>query len=270
MASSDGATAEVHLQGAHVTSWRPAPGDHERLFLSTRSELREGVAIRGGIPVIFPQFAAEGPLPKHGFARTLPWNLVASQREPDGSAVAAFTLIDSAITRAIWPAAFLATLTVRMSGPRLSVELSIDNTGAKPFTFTAALHTYLRVGDVAATELIGLRGTRYRESGAPGALKTDEDESIRVAGEIDCVYVDAPHRLMLREPLRELAIESAGFRDVVVWNPGAARAAEIKDMEPNGERRMLCVEAGAVQVPVVLDANRRWSGSQTLIEQPHA
>ena len=60
--SRDGALAEVYLHGAHVTSWRPAGTREERLFLSERSEFRGGAAIRGGIPVIFPQFAAEGPL----------------------------------------------------------------------------------------------------------------------------------------------------------------------------------------------------------------
>ena len=264
--SSDGATAAVYLQGAQVSSWCPAPDGHDRLFLSTRTEFRDGVAIRGGIPVIFPQFAAEGPLPKHGFARTLAWNVAPSRREPDGSAVASFTLCDSAVTRAIWPNSFLARLSVRLGGSRLGVELSIQNTSAETFAFTAALHTYLRVRDVRDAELIGLQGTRYRVSGAPGALTADENESIRVVGEIDRVYVDAPQRLVLREPTRALAIETAGFRDVVVWNPGAVRAADITDMAPGGERRMLCVEAGVVQVPVSLGAGQRWTGTQTLIE----
>ena len=65
----------VYLHGAHVTSWKPARDHDERLFLSERSEFRAGTAIRGGIPVIFPQFAAEGPLPRHGFARTSEWTL---------------------------------------------------------------------------------------------------------------------------------------------------------------------------------------------------
>jgi glucose-6-phosphate 1-epimerase len=114
-----------------------------------------------------------------------------------------------------------------------------------------------------------LRGMRYRVSGAQGGLKTDEGESIRVVGEIDRVYVDAPPRLTLREPTGALVIEMAGFRDVVVWNPGPVRAVEIKDLEPDGYRRMLCVEAASVQVPIALDAGRSWSGSQSLIEQSY-
>ena len=267
--SADGASAEVHLHGAHVTSWRPAPIGDERLFLSARSAFHGSAAIRGGIPVIFPQFAAEGPLPKHGFARTSEWALAEESKEPDGSARASFTLSPSPRTQAIWPASFLATLTVRVHGSTLRVELDVRNTGAETVTFTAALHTYLRVYDVRQTELVGLRGTRYRESAAPGVFTLDDDDVLRIVGEVDRVYVDAPRRLVMREPDRELAIEAAGFRDVVVWNPGSARAAELKDMEPQGELRMLCVEAAAVQEPIRLHADGRWSGSQTLIELPH-
>jgi glucose-6-phosphate 1-epimerase len=264
--SSDGASAEVYLHGAHVTSWRPAPSGDERLFLSARSAFRGSAAIRGGIPVIFPQFAAEGPLPKHGFARTSVWTLAEQKIEQYGSAVATLTLASSAATQAIWPASFLATLTVRLHGPVLAVQLGIVNTGSEPFHFTAALHTYLRVHDVRHATLVGLRGTRYRESAAPGVFKVDDEESLRIVGEVDRVYVEAPRRLVMREPDRELAIEAAGFPDVVIWNPGAARAGELKDMEPEGELRMLCVEAAAVQSPVRLHGGDQWVGSQTLIE----
>jgi glucose-6-phosphate 1-epimerase len=262
--SADGATAEVNLNGAHVTSWRPAPGTEERLFLSAISAFHDGVAIRGGIPVIFPQFAAEGPLPRHGFARTSRWTSVNVEEDSDGRAVAMFSLTDSPATRAIWPASFLATLSVRVGGAELCVTLSVENRGTDPFSFTAALHTYLRVADVLATTLVGLHGGRYRESGNPHDVQFDQHESLRIDAELDRVYINAPSRLVLREPERELMIEADAFPDVVVWNPGAERAADMKDMEPGGERRMLCVEAAAVQTPVLLNAGRRWIGSQTL------
>src|ERR1035437_10592591 len=69
---ASGSRAEVYLHGAHVTSCVPA-GGHEMLFLSERAEFEHGKAIRGGIPVVFPQFADSGPLPKHGWLRTSTW-----------------------------------------------------------------------------------------------------------------------------------------------------------------------------------------------------
>ena len=263
--ATDGATAEVCLDGAHVTSWRPVPGNEERLFLSARSSFEEGVAIRGGIPVIFPQFAAEGPLPRHGFARTSRWTLNAPQGTDTGDASASFVLTDSPATRAIWPAPFRATLTVRVGGRELATTLTVNNTGNAPFHFTAALHTYLAVRDVREAWIVGLHGGRYRESSAPGVFNLDDQNAIRIDGEIDRVYVGAPSRLTLREPRRTLALETTNFPDAVVWNPGAEKAALLEDMEPGGERRMLCIEAATVQSPVLLHAGRRWSATQTLI-----
>src|SRR5438270_10896601 len=77
--ANDGARVEVYTHGAHLTSWKPASGE-ERLFLSSRSSFTPDSAIRGGVPVIFPQFSAMGPLPKHGFARVSEWELVRAGR----------------------------------------------------------------------------------------------------------------------------------------------------------------------------------------------
>jgi len=262
--ASDGAAADVYLHGAHVTSWRPAPDDEERLFLSARSEFRPGAAIRGGIPVIFPQFAAEGPLPRHGFARTANWRLESTDVTDGGDAVATLALSDTPETHAIWSAEFNATLVVRVGGPRLIVALAVENVGAAPFSFTCALHTYLRVRDIGHVEIVGLRGTRYRDLDDSATLRTDDAASLRIGGALDRVYVDAPRALVLREPQRSLGIEMRDFPDVVLWNPGGARASALPDMEPDGHRAMLCVEAAAVQAPVTLATGGRWHGTQTL------
>jgi glucose-6-phosphate 1-epimerase len=258
----DGARAEVYEYGAHVTSWSPAPGDDERLFLSARSDLSGGSAIRGGIPVIFPQFAAEGPLPRHGFARTSMWTLD-DQRLDQGDAIAVFSLTDSDASRAIWPVGFRARLSVRVGGDRLVTSFEVENTHTDAISFTCALHTYLRVGDISQTQVVGLHGARYRVSSAPQQLIVDTDEIIHIGGEIDRVYVDAPPHVILREPARELEIEATGFRDLVLWNPGA-KAASLPDMEPSGERRMVCIEAAAVQKPIVINPEDRFIGTQTL------
>ena len=174
--SRDGAIAEAYALGAHVTSWRPAPGDDERLFLSDRAEFRDGTAIRGGIPVIFPQFAEEGPLPRHGFARTSMWTFASAQEEMDGAVVVSFQLHDTPATRAIWPISFRATLSLRLGGARLTVKLSVENTDGKPFDFTAALHSYLRVDDASRAQVLGLQNGRYRTS--PDEFLFDEDNAI--------------------------------------------------------------------------------------------
>jgi glucose-6-phosphate 1-epimerase len=268
-----GASAQVHRFGAHVTSWMPAPGDEERLFLSSLSDMSGKSAIRGGIPVIFPQFSTEGPLPRHGFARTSVWAVKAvvpgevEEPAPDAPHEVTLYLDSDDATRAIWHADFRAELTVSVTGDQLSVTLSIQNTGNADISFTCALHTYVRVNDTANAVLSGLHGAPYRVSSARDALIFDDQESIAFTGEIDRVYVGAPKRVILREPTREVVIDATEFPDIVVWNPGQ-RAAALADMEPGGERRMVCVEAGAVQQPIVLAPERTFKGTQVLTVIP--
>jgi glucose-6-phosphate 1-epimerase len=256
--ADDGARAQIHSQGAHLVSWRSA-GGAEPLFLSSSSGYAPGVAIRGGVPVIFPQFAAEGPLPKHGFARTLEWTLVDRQ-----AASARWQLESSAATLAIWPRAFRCELAVAIGGPRLQIELAVSNTGDAPMGFTAALHTYLRVADIADVRVLGLQGLRYRDSTQGGAEFIERADSLAIEGEVDRIYFDTPSPLQMLEPASRLLIGQQGFSDTVIWNPGPDKGAALADLEADGYRRMLCVEAAVIGRPVQLAPGERWQGSQTL------
>lgn len=259
LSTPDGASAAIHPQGAQVTCWNPA-GGHEQLFLSPRAVFEQGTPIRGGVPVIFPQFASEGPLPKHGFARTAQWQL--REQGPDH---VAFEWGDNASTRALWPHAFAARLGISISGAALTVTLDITNTGSSPFHFTAALHTYLAVQDIAAVQVLGLQGLHYRDTAQGGHMARETAAALRIAGEVDRNYFATPPSLLLQDGARTLRIEQAGFVDTVVWNPGAATSASFKDLSANDYRRFLCIEAATIAKPVALAAGASWSGSQRLI-----
>lgn len=57
LAAPDGsATASVYLHGATLASW--SVGGRELLFVSPRAAFSPPKAIRGGVPVCFPQFGA--------------------------------------------------------------------------------------------------------------------------------------------------------------------------------------------------------------------
>ncbi|MGC3980277.1 MAG: D-hexose-6-phosphate mutarotase [Steroidobacteraceae bacterium] len=253
-----GASVEVHDYGAHVTSWRTADGV-ERLFLSQRAEFGAGKAIRGGVPIIFPQFAGLGPLPKHGFARTKSWQRVSSNADS-----VLFTLQDDAATRANWPHAFTAEYLIQLGDNRLQMTLCIRNTGVQAFTFTAALHTYLRVTDIDRVSVTGLVGLRYSDSAAGGAMALENSSAVRIAGEVDRIYFDALEPIVVHESGRTLECSARGFTDAVIWNPGAVKAAALADLEPEGYRHMLCVEAAIIGTPVSLLPGESWSGAQQL------
>jgi glucose-6-phosphate 1-epimerase len=265
LAAADGARAEIYLHGAHVTSWLPAGASEDRLFLSRRSRFARGAAIRGGIPVCFPQFATQGPLPSHGFARVMAWDLVRAEVQEDGSARAVLRLANSAATWLIWPHAFALGLEIRLSGSSFEVGLTVRNAGSSRFEFTAALHTYLHVADIATTTVHGLQGALYYDKVRRVDDCRETAPDVRIDGPVDRVYRVAPQDLEVREQDHSVAIRATGFPDTVVWNPGAEGAMTLADLEPGEEQRMLCVEAAAATTPVVLEAGATWRGAQALI-----
>jgi D-hexose-6-phosphate mutarotase len=101
LALPQGDTLRVTLHGAQVLSW--ISGGQERLYFSPQSTMDGQAAMRGGVPVCFPQFNQRGPqaerLPKHGFARHLTWQADAPVLSAD-SAQLCLHLQDNARTRA--------------------------------------------------------------------------------------------------------------------------------------------------------------------------
>ncbi len=268
--AGDGSEAVILLHGAHLVSWKTA-GGVERLYLSDRAVYAPGQAVRGGVPVVFPQFAAMGPLAKHGFARALPWTLKSVDATPT-DALVLLQLRSGDATRAAWPFEFALELSLRVSAQRLDMELEAANTGDKPWAFTAALHTYLSVPDIAAVRLHGLSRLRYRDS-VTGKEQVDPTQSLQVDDELDRIYYDAARPLVLQSgggPKDAVAISQTGFTDVVVWNPGPANAAKLADMPDDGWKRMLCVEAALVGEARTLQPGEEWWGRQSIDCAAHA
>lgn len=263
----DGARAEIHAHGAQLTSWYPAGEGRDRLYLSPRADFRAGAAIRGGVPVIFPQFAAEGPLPRHGFARGARWAPVEAR---DGDARAVLCLDPTLATHPLWPHDYDAELSIELQARSLAIRLTVRNSGTGTFAFTAALHSYFAVDDIAGAAVYGLQCLRYRDSAGGGRIAEERAPALRLDGEIDRIYFDVPPTLELREPQRRLRIRGTGFRDCVVWNPGEIKAATLADLEPGGFRRFVCIEAAAIGTPIRLEPGAAWEGAQMLETVPEA
>lgn len=255
-----GARVDIDAHGAQVLSWRDASG-RERLFLSPNAIFAPGQPIRGGVPVVFPQFAARGALPKHGFARVVPWTIGDRARLADGRAALRFHLRSDDATRAIWPHDFEATLDVSLGVDSLSLRLGIRNPGDRSFAFTAALHSYLSV-DLADATLHGLAGRPFEDAAGQGDWRVQSDTPVRFDGELDRVYPEVSDELALESGGDRLRIRAEGFRDVVVWNPGARLSAGLVDLGVDQHLHFVCVEAAAVLKPVVLAPGQAWWGSQ--------
>ena len=256
--------AFVAAQGAQVLSWQAADGI-ERLYLSpstgglTRGG-REPAPIRGGVPICFPQFSDRGSMVKHGFARNLPWR-------PGDRTTASLTMMlqDGDATRQHWPHAFTTQLEVRLESGALEMSLKVANTGSTPFSFTAALHTYLRVEDVRRIHLLGLDNVYYQDATENCLVKTQEQQKLSIPGEVDRVYMHTPGPVRMVEQERTLlTISQQGFFDTVVWNPGPDRARMLPDFPDNDWLHMLCVEAACASAAVTIEPGETWEGSQRL------
>lgn len=250
----------VAHHGAHVLSW--VAGGRERLYLSSKSIMDGQAAIRGGIPVCFPQFNMRGDLPKHGFARNLSW-AVHEPKLDAGQAHMALSLHDSAATRQWWDQAFEARLLIELTPGALQIELAVRNTDTTPLEFTGALHSYFAVSDVAQARLLGLGG-RAEWDAVTDRHGTAAPE-LRFAGEFDRVYSAAPQGYELLDGSHSLSIEQdMDWAHTVVWNPGADKCASLKDMPADGWQYMLCVEAAQVYEPIVVPPGDFWQGAQRL------
>ena len=262
----DRAQATITLFGAHLVSWKSADGK-QQLFCSARSALDGSRAIRGGVPVIFPQFAQRGDGMRHGFARVSNWRLADSGID-DGWAFAAFTLTHEDLAPAIgaaWAHEFCLRLRVAVCAHELQLSLDVHNTGAAEFSFASALHSYFLVEQLNRASVGGLQDLRYSDSTTqldmPG---TQSQKELAFSGKLDRIYHEIPGALTLNTGAHTLHLEQAGFTDAVVWNPGALDAAALADMADDEYERFVCIEPALTEARQ-LPAGAIWCGQQRVL-----
>jgi glucose-6-phosphate 1-epimerase len=250
--AADGAEATITLYGAHLVSWKSASGTgaapQERLFMSRLSALDGSRALRGGVPVIFPQFAERGSGMRHGFARVSTWRVLDSG-EQDGAAFAVLGLNRADLApqlAAAWPYAFELALRVSVRDAELAMSLEVRNTGTESFPFAAALHTYHLVEDVEAVRIDGVQA-----------------ETLAITDKLDQVYEGIAGTISFDNGADKLLLQQSGFTDAVVWNPGAADAALLSDMEDEEYRNFVCIEPARLS-PLPLEPGGVWRGEHRI------
>lgn len=231
-------TAEIYQHGAHVTSFCRR-GESPLLFLSGVSDFNAEKPIRGGVPVIFPNFGTHEGRPFHGIARISDWDLTETQVLPDGSIQLSFTLpVGDG-----YQAQYIVTV-----GSSLTLELVVTNTADTPFTFENCLHTYFQIGDIKQAKVSGLQGARYRDQLLAEEF-TESAESISFAAETDRVYLDTAATVEIIDPAlgRSIVVRKSGSQSTVVWNPWIEKSQRMPDFGDEEYQHMVCVESGNVR-----------------------
>ncbi|MFU8945347.1 D-hexose-6-phosphate mutarotase [Mycetocola zhadangensis] len=241
LVDSPSATAEIYLQGAHVTRWQPGR-QAPVLWVSAESNFAPAMPIRGGVPICFPWFGVNSAGPQHGWARIRDWTLISAT--DDGTDVRlAFALSDSPETReSAWPHRFDARYEV-VVGTRLTLSLSVINTSDSEFTYEEALHTYFAVADVRKMSITGFRGLTYSDLGETGF---QSEEPLRLTGPMTRNVTGATGETVMTGPFRQLRLTRSNAANTIVWNPWAEQAATMPDFGDDEWTEMICVETANV------------------------
>ena len=248
------AQSAIALQGAHIMTFQPN-AEQPVIWLSPAAKLVQGKSIRGGVPVCWPWFGAHASaptFPAHGFARTVPWQVTASQALPDGSTQIVFELLQSAMPMAQWPHSCRVQL-VATVGKTLAVELVTENTGNSAFEIGEALHTYFTISDVDELSITGMEGCTYLDKVGVAQTRTQQG-AIQITSEVDGIYIDTEADCLIEDRGfgRRIRIVKSGSRSNVVWNPWIEKSAKMGDFgSDTGYRGMVCVESANAASNVV-------------------
>ena len=155
--TTDSCVTVVPERGGMVTGIRI--GESELLYLDRERFADPQLSVRGGIPILFPicgnlpdnQYVWEGKtfsLPQHGFGRTLPWKVIASNQEDSASLT--LSLTHNQETLLVYPFEFVLEFTYRWSGTLLTIEQKFQNCSDAIMPFSIGFHPYFAVEDKAS------------------------------------------------------------------------------------------------------------------------
>jgi D-hexose-6-phosphate mutarotase len=243
--TSDWATAEIYLHGAHVTGFQKK-GEPPLLFTSQCSRFAPGQPIRGGVPIIFPWFGPREGSPAHGYARTTEWELHEATTVPDGGVSLRFGFPGNP-EGAMWTA-FAANYVVTVTDT-LRLELILTNASDRQdLSIENCLHTYFAVGDIANAAVCGLKGVNYLDKVEHFTPKRETADQLAIASEVDRIFVDTitPVEIHDRSLGRRIVIEKSGSASTIVWNPWVTKAQQMTDFGNEEYKKMLCIESGNV------------------------
>ena len=196
-------SAGISLDGACLT--RFSVGDEDLLFPDGMLEVEGRLKRRGGMPLLFPNAGplldgSPFPLPQHGFARDLPWELL--RRSEDAATI---SLKRDADER--YPFSLRLEVSICVAPGRLDYGFSVVNESPSPLPMAPGLHPYFAVPYEFRSELI---------TNAPGFDPSTYDWSeVLVLDRVD------PLELTLPGGTRLTAVSSSDLTTTVIWSePG--------------------------------------------------
>ena len=269
-------SATISDRGAHLLRWRPLSQATDVVFAPSSVVVAEGRPLGGGVPVIFPWFGPGfadghglGKKPNHGFVRTRQWHLDANSFI---NSYAHYSLTEADVPSDMLPwfegdavPSFRADYEVHVADT-LTMTLTVTNTGATPFSYEAALHTYFHVSDVSQIRLTGLEHAHYEDATNGFAPCEQPDEAVTFDGPVDRVYASTAAVELHDEGFgRTIHVAKSGSAQTVVWNPAEPYGVLVNDSVNEEWRHFVCCEAAACREHAVrLEPGESHALTQTL------
>ena len=144
----------VPERGGLVTSWQVQ--GRELLYMDTERFANPTLAVRGGMPILFPICGGllgntfrhrdcTYTLTPHGFARDQPWEVIDRITQDRVSIVLELRSNDQ--TRSVYPFDFQLTFTYTLQGDTLATQQRYTNHSGEPMPFATGFHPYFLVID---------------------------------------------------------------------------------------------------------------------------
>ena len=253
------ATARIFLQGAQLSEYG-LKGQAPTLWLSPECNYLPGQPLRGGIPICWPWFGdlnrncesvsrqIDDPnAPTHGFARHRNWQLTDIEIPSPEQTRLLLTLNIKTGEEPLWPFASQLQLQVDV-GQVLDIQLTTINCDQRPFSFSAALHSYFNISDIDNISLDGLAEKPYTDAQDNWQLKQQQG-SLRIDQEVDRIYQQLDQAIVLTDTghQRSTEVTSQGSHSAIIWNPWIEKSKRLSCFSEDAYQQMLCIETANAQ-----------------------
>ncbi len=250
-------SCEISLYGGQVLNYRPM-GHTPALFISQESIRKEGEQIRGGIPLCWPWLGtppAEN-LPRHGFARLMTWEVLSTSYDSKSSEVT-LGIAATEETYKLWPYRFELIQKITLSD-NLSIEVTTVNRDSKPFEISQSIHPYFKIRDITNVSIAGLEDIEYTDFFSKE--RHTQKSPLNIDKETFYIYEaeDQSCALCDNGMGRNILIASSGMNKIIVWNPWAEKAKELKDLGDDEYRKMITIApAHTADTPLTIAPGER-------------
>ncbi len=227
-------------------------GINDLLYFSSLNQIESRSPLRGGIPVIFPQFANCGNIKKHGFVRDYNWKLVNENKIQDKHFVEYEYQINE-IDFPEWKHSAKLNLKAFVIDNIFKISIHILNNGKSSFEFTGGIHPYFKIQSRSSIKLKGLEFCNFEDS--------FPEIQFNLLGEnlIERLYFEN-NDIYFYNGFSNLLIKSTGFQNWMIWNPGKQGAKKIHDLPDDDWDKFLCIEPIVKNKPVLLNPNDKFKG----------